>query len=71
MTIEMPTPEVQSVGVQCNLLAPPPLRMLKNLEDVNEESLPSEVEETDLDICFPGRKHNRVSPNGFTPININ
>ena len=52
MTIEMPAPEVQSVGAQCNLLAAPPLRMLKNLEDVNEESLPSEVEETDLDTSF-------------------
>ena len=52
MTIEMPAPEVQSVGVQCNLLVAPQLRMLKNLEDVNEESLPSEVEETDLDTSF-------------------
>ena len=52
MIIEMPVPEVHSVEVQCNLLAAPPLRKLQHLEDINEESLPSEVEETDLDTSF-------------------
>ena len=51
MTIEMPVPEVHSAGVQCNLLAAPPLRKLKNLE----ESLPSEVEET-FHFLFPRKK---------------
>ena len=52
MTIEMPEPEVQSIGIQCNLLAAPPLKKLQSLEDVTEESLPSEVEETDLNAPF-------------------
>ena len=48
-----------SVGcpIQCNLLAVPPLKKLqcKNdifFKDMIEESLPSEVEETDLDNSF-------------------
>ena len=42
-------PDVQSIGIQCNLLAAPPLRKIQYKE---EESLPSEVEETDLDTSF-------------------
>ena len=52
MTIETVQPEVHSIGIQCNLLAAPPLRKLQSLEDVTDESLPSEVEETDLDTSF-------------------
>ena len=45
-------PAVQSVGVQCNLLAVPPLKKLQYKEDIIEESLPSEAEETDLNTFF-------------------
>ena len=54
MTI-MPQPDVQSIGIQCNLLAVPPLKRLQCKDDVIEdieESLPSEAEETDLDTSF-------------------
>ena len=52
MTI-LPQLDVRSIGIQCNLLAVPPLKKLqcKNdiFKDMIEESLLSEVEETDLD----------------------
>ena len=52
MTI-MPQPDVQSVGVQCDLLAAPPLKKLQYKEDDTiEESLPSETEGADLDTSF-------------------
>ena len=45
--------DVQSIGIQCNLLAAPPLKKLQQYdEDIIEESLPSETEETDLDTSF-------------------
>ena len=51
MTI-VPQPDVQSIGIQCNVLAAPPLKKLQYKEDLIEESLPSETEETDLDTSF-------------------
>ena len=47
MTI-MPQLDVRSIGIQCNLLAVPPLKKLQCKDDITEESLPSEAEETDL-----------------------
>ena len=53
---DMPQPDVQSIGIQCNLLAAPPLKKLHCkadiIEDITEESLPSEAEETDVDTSF-------------------
>ena len=52
MTI-MPQPDVWSVGIQCDLLAAPPLKKLQYKEgDINEESLPSETKGADLDTRF-------------------
>ena len=51
MTI-MPQLDVRSIGIQCNLLAVPPLKKLQCKDDITEESLPSESEETDLDTSF-------------------
>ena len=51
MTI-MPQLDVRSIGNQCNLLAVPPLKKLQCKDDITEESLPSEAEETDLDTSF-------------------
>ena len=55
MTVS-PQLDVRSIGIQCNLLAVPPLKKLQCtddiIEDIIEESLPSEVEETDLDNSF-------------------
>ena len=45
MTI-MHQPNVRSVGIQCDLLAAPPLKKLQFKEDdIIEESLPSELRE--------------------------
>ena len=49
--IIVPQPDVQSIRIQCNLLAAPPLKKLQYKELI-EESLPSEAEETDLDTSF-------------------
>ena len=52
---DMPQPaaDVRSIGIQCNLLAVPPLKKLQCkddiIEDITEES---EVEETDVDTSF-------------------
>ena len=52
MTI-MCQPDVQSVGIQCDFLAAPPLKKLQYKEDdIIEESLPSETEGADLDTSF-------------------
>ena len=55
MTV-LPQLDVQSIGIQRNLLAVPPLKKLQCaddiIKDIIEESLPSEVEETDLDNSF-------------------
>ena len=51
MTVS-PQLDVRSIGIQCNLLAVPPLKKLQCTDDIIEESLPSEVEETDLDNSF-------------------
>ena len=71
MTI-MPQLDVRSIGIQCNLLAVPPLKKLQCKDDITEESLPSEAEETDLHLfsLFTGRYYNRVSTNSSTLINI-
>ena len=46
-------PDVWSVGIQCDLLAAPPLKKLQCKEDdIIEESLPSETEGADLDTSF-------------------
>ena len=42
-------PDVHSIGIQCNLLAAPPLKKIQYKE---EESPHSEAEETDLDTSF-------------------
>ena len=51
-----PQPNVQSIGIQCNLLAVPPLKKLQCkdniIEDISEEPLPSEPEETDVHTSF-------------------
>ena len=48
-----PAADVQSIGIQCNLLAVPPLKKLKYkddiIEDITEES---KVEETVVDTSF-------------------
>ena len=48
-----PAADVRSIGIQCNLLAVPPLKKLKCkddiIEDITEES---EVEETDVDHLY-------------------
>ena len=48
-----PAADVRLFGIQCNLLAVPPLKKLKCkddiIEDITEES---EVEETDVDTSF-------------------
>ena len=48
-----PAADVQSIGIQCNLLAVPPLKKLKCkddiIEDITEES---KVEETVVDTSF-------------------
>ena len=53
---DTPHPNVQSIGIQCNLLAVPPLKKLQCKDDIiegiTEESLPSEVEETDVNTSF-------------------
>ena len=41
-------PDVHSIGIQCNLLAAPPLK----IQYREEESPHSEAEETDLDTSF-------------------
>lgn len=41
-------PDVHSIGIQCNLLAAPPLK----IQYKKEESLHSEAEETDVDTSF-------------------
>ena len=52
MTVS-PQLDVKSIGIQCNLLAVPPLKKLQcKVEDISEESLPSEAEETDVDTFF-------------------
>ena len=55
----MPQPDVQSIGIQCNLLAVPPLKKLQCkddiIEDITEES---EVEETDVDTSFHFSQEN-------------
>ena len=55
MTV-LPQLNVRSIGVQCNLLAVPPLKKLQCkddiIQDIIEESLPSEAEETDVDTCI-------------------
>ena len=52
MTI-MPQPDVRSVGIQCDLLAAPPLKKLQyKVDNIIEESLPSETEGADLDTSF-------------------
>ena len=52
MTI-MPQSDVQSVGIQCDLLAAPPLKKLQyKVDDIIEESLPSETERADPDTSF-------------------
>ena len=42
-------PHMQSIVIQRNLLAAPPLKKFQYKEDIIEETLPSEAEETDLD----------------------
>ena len=55
MTVS-PQLNVRSIGVQCNLLAVPPLKKLQCkddiIQDIIEESLTSEAEETDVDTSF-------------------
>ena len=55
MTVS-PQLDVRSIGIQCNLLAVPPLKKLQCkddiIQDIIEESLPSEAEETDVDTSF-------------------
>ena len=52
MTI-MPQPDIWSVGIQCDLLAAPPLKKLQYKEDdIIEESLPSETKGANLDTSF-------------------
>ena len=68
MTI-MPQPDVWSVGIQCDLLAAPPLNKLQYKEDdIIEESLPSKAERADLDTSFyiwmtPQQSKCKPSPN--------
>ena len=51
MTIK-PQLDVHSIGIQCDLLAVPPLKKLQCKDDIIEEPLPSDAEETDLDTSF-------------------
>jgi len=51
-TMTMPQPDVQSIGVQCNLLAVPPLKKFQSKDNFVEETFTSEAEETDLDTSF-------------------
>ena len=55
MTV-LPQLDVRSIGIQCNLLAVPPLKKLQCkddiIQDIIEQSLPSEAEETDVDTSF-------------------
>ena len=44
----MPSSNVQSIGIQCSLLAAPPLKKLLCKEDVVEESIHGKTDETDL-----------------------
>ena len=49
----MPQPDVQSVGIQCDLLVAAPLKKLQYKQDnIIEESLPSETEGADRDTSF-------------------
>jgi len=48
----MPKPDVQSIGIQCNLIAVSPLKKFQSKDDFVEETLTSETEETDLDTSF-------------------
>ena len=49
-------PDLQSVAIQCDLLAAPPLRKLGMEHDIpsdsKAESIPSDPEDTDLDVSF-------------------
>jgi len=51
-TMTMPQLDVQSIGIQCNLLAVPPLKKFQSKDDFVEEILTTEAEETDLDTSF-------------------
>ena len=48
-----PQPDVRSIGIQCNLLAVPPLKKLQCKDDISKDvTEESEVEETDVDTSF-------------------
>ena len=47
-----PEPDVQSVGIQCDLAAPPLKKLQYKEDNIIEESLPSEIEGADLDTSF-------------------
>ena len=59
---------VQSIGVQCNLLAAPPLQKLSKAEEEIDRQIISDSEDADVYIIsdHPGRYHNRVSTSSYS-----